>query len=71
MNPAPLRPLARGGFFAPSREGQGRVGSQALADFRLVHGVYVRHTSMFIQPFFTTASQVVCISKLALILLHN
>ena len=58
-NPAPS---CEGAFFTPSREGQGRVGSQALADFRLVRGVCVWHTSMFIQLFFATARQVVCIT---------
>lgn len=60
-HPAPSR---EGAFFTPIRNGQGRyVGSQALADFRLGWGVYVRHTSVVIPLFFATARQVGCISN--------
>ena len=68
-HPAPSR---EGAFFTPVRNGQGHhVGSQALADFRLGCGVYVRHTSVVIPPFFAIASKVVRNTKLALASIYN
>lgn len=58
MNLPRPAPSHEGAFFVPSRKGQGRSGSQALADFRLGYGVCVWHTSMVIQPFFATARKV-------------
>ena len=67
MTPPHPAPSREGAFFTPGRNGQGRyMGSQALADFRLGCGVYVRHTSVVIPPFFANTSKVVRNTKLAL-----